>query len=461
MDGGNGAPPDGTPIELVLTDQNRGVSFSRSAVVQRTPPLNLQLSTEQGTVAPGENFTYTLSCSNISAAPRNGVTLSASLPVGATFVSADGGGTLNGGVVNWTLGTLAVGANRQLHVTFQATVNTSLAEVNATLSVNGLSVAQASDTRVVYDAPQIQYIITAPTDPAKPGHVLEFDATVHNLSGSNQYVRLEFTVPDFTTYNGNPAGREEFVSVNNLAPGASYTFRLLFSVDGGNTAPPDGTTIGLNLIDPARGGSISRGVVVRMMPPLTLQLSTEQGTVAPGGNFTYTLTCGNISATARNGVMLSAPVPAGATFVSADGGGTLIDGVVNWTLGTLAAGHDTQLHVTFQASATPNTPLGPVDATLTDDSGSVARASDTRAVYATPEIEYTIMTPTPVVGPGGVAEFDVTVHNLSGSSQYLYVLILRFPSLPPIMEIRLEEANSSLLIILPLEIRTPSNCSSM
>ena len=111
------------------------------------------------------------------------------------------------------------------------------------------------------------------------------------------------------------------------------------------------------------------------MPLLNLQLSTEQGTVAPGGDFTYALTCANISATARTGVTLSAPVPAGASFVSADGGGQLIDGVVNWTLGTLAAGADTQLHATFRASTIDFTPLGPVNATLTDDSGDVARAT--------------------------------------------------------------------------------------
>ncbi len=63
----------------------------------------------------------------------------------------------------------------------------------------------------------------------------------------------------------------------------------------------------------------------------------------------------------------------------------------------------------------PDTPLGPVNATLTDDSGNVARASDTRAVYAAPQIEYTITTPNPVVEPGHVAEFDATVRNLSGS----------------------------------------------
>jgi uncharacterized repeat protein (TIGR01451 family) len=433
VDGGNNAPADGTPIELTLTDDDRAMMVSRIAVVRRTPPLNLQLSTEQGTVAPGENFTYTLTCANISTAPRNGVTLRASVPLGASFVSADGGGQLNGGMVTWSLGTLAAEANRQLHVTFRAsaTMNTRLGPVNATLYEGSSIRARASDTRAVYAAPQIQYILTAPTDPAQPGHVLEFDATVRNLSGLSQNVYLYFTVPEFTTYRGDAAGTSELVYVVNLPSQASYTFRLLFDVAGGNTSPPDGTTIGLNLIDTARAGSVSRGVVVRSIPPLNLQLSTQQGTVAPGGpegNFTYTLTYANISATARNGLTLRASVPAGASFVSADRGGTLIGGVVNWTLGTLTAGDDSQLHATFRASPIANTPLGPVNATLTDNSGNVARASDARAIYATPEIEYMINTPAARVEPGHMARFDATVHNLSGLSQnvYLYFTVPEF-----------------------------------
>jgi uncharacterized repeat protein (TIGR01451 family) len=283
------------------------------------------------------------------------------------------------------------------------------------LSLIILSAALLQAAQAYAGNPEIDYVLTTQNDPIKPGHVLEFDATVRNLSGSSQNVYLYFTVPEFTTYRGDPPGRNEHVNVVNLPTGASYTFQLLFNVAGGNTAPPDGTTIGLNLIDTGRGGSVSRGVVVRAMPPLNLQLSTQQRTVAPGGNFTYTLTCANISATARNGVTLTALVPSGASFVSADGGGQLIDGVVIWTLGTFTAGDDTQLHVTFQAGA-PDTALGPVNATLSDNSGNVARASDWRAVYDAPQIEYIITTPTPVIEPGHVAEFDATVRNLRGSS---------------------------------------------
>ena len=42
------------------------------------------------------------------------------MPAGATFVSADSGGALSAGLVSWSLGTLGVGANEQVHVTFKA-----------------------------------------------------------------------------------------------------------------------------------------------------------------------------------------------------------------------------------------------------------------------------------------------------------------------------------------------------
>src|SRR4029077_3003908 len=140
-------------------------------------------------------------------------------------------------------------------------------------------------TAQVYADPTIDYVLTTQNDPVKPGHVLEFEATVRNLSDSTQYVRLDFTVPPHTTYNGYPPGTSLSVAANVLA-GASYTFRLLFDVAGGNTAPPDGTQIPLTVADNARVMHVSRSAVVRRTPPLNLQPSTEQGTVAPGGTFT-------------------------------------------------------------------------------------------------------------------------------------------------------------------------------
>ena len=230
------------------------------------------------------------------------------VPAGATFVSADSGGTLNAGVVNWNFGTLGVGANEQVHVTFKASaiVNTPLGPVDAILTDSGGDVALASDTRAIYATPTFDYVVTAPTDPVKPGQVLEFDVTVRNLSASSQTVTVNFTVPEFTTYDGSPAGTARGYSFFSVLAGTSETVKLLFVVSGANLAPPEpGTTINLVLTDIERAGSVSRAVVVRAAPALNLQLSTEQGTVAPGGNFTYTLTASNISGASHAGVELS------------------------------------------------------------------------------------------------------------------------------------------------------------
>ena len=183
------------------------------------------------------------------------------------------------------------------------------------LALIGMAATACLITAQANAAVDIDYVLTAPIDPVKPGHVLEFDVTVRNLSASSQTVTVSFTVPDFTTYNGIPAGMAASYSFFTVLAGTTETAKLLLVVSGGNQTPPDGTVITLMLTDEARGISFSRDVVVESAPALNLQLSTEQGTVAPGGNFTYTLTASNISGASRAGVELSVPVPAGATFV--------------------------------------------------------------------------------------------------------------------------------------------------
>src|SRR5207248_10553349 len=148
--------------------------------------------------------------------------------------------------------------------------------------------------------------------------------------------------------------------------GASETAKLLFAVVGSGTIPPNGTSITLNEIYAARGASIWRTAVVGEAPALNLQLSSEQGTVAPGGKFTYTFATANLSGSSLPGTTLRATLPAGASFVSADSGGVLNAGTVTWSMGTLPVGANVQVHATFRAASASNTPLGPLDAIVSD-----------------------------------------------------------------------------------------------
>ncbi len=62
-------------------------------------------------------------------------------------------------------------------------------------------------------------------------------------------------------------------------------------------------------------------------------------------------------------------------------------------------------------------PLGPIEASFTDSSGHVARASDNRVVIQAPVFEYVLTAVQNPAQQGQTLEFDITVHNLTTASQ--------------------------------------------
>jgi hypothetical protein len=201
------------------------------------------------------------------------------------------------------------------------------------------------------------------------------------------------------------------------------------TVLSGLSTPPNGALINLTVTDADDAVSVSRNVTVQSVPEAGLALSIPDGTVVPGGSFTTTLTYHNYSAGTLTGLQLSAPVAAGASFVSADGGGVLgADGVVRWSPGPLAAGATDMVHLTLQAAAIAPATAGlvVVDATLNDSSNDLlAEASGALPVYPAPALSYALTTMSNPVGPGQAAVFTWTVTNRTNaaqSSRYCYVV---------------------------------------
>jgi hypothetical protein len=429
VNSGNASPPDGTGITLNVMESS-GVSVSRTVVVKKaTQPLNLQLSTDAGNVAQSGTFTYTLSYSTPGQSALAGGTLTLPVPAGTNFVSADGGGTMSNGTISWALGTIQPKVNGQVHVTLAengTNANGGLLLLEAALTDSAGDVARASDTRVVEDVPESVYTLTTPDDPVQPGGVIEYDLTASNLGTPRSAYDVHFTVPPHTTYGNDGAGTSEEVYINNTGAGAVLIRQIYLNVTSGNTAPPDGTGITLNMIDDV-GSAVSRTVVVESAPKLNLQLSTNQGNVAQSGTFTYTLACSTPGGSTLGGGMLSLPVPAGATFVSADGGGVLTNGTVQWALGAIAPGVNERAHVTFVENGTDqNGGLLLIEPTLSDTTGDVARASDTRVVSNSPESIYTLTAPNDPVQPGQELEYDLTASNL-GASRNSYSVYFTVP----------------------------------
>ena len=112
-------------------------------------------------------------------------------------------------------------------------------------------------------APAVSYALTTTTDPVRPGQVVQFKATVSNLTTASQYVALSYHVPNFTVYGSYPAGTALSYTVGYVAAGASQSVNLAtFTVLGASQAPR-GSLITLVASDYARSASVSRTVTVK------------------------------------------------------------------------------------------------------------------------------------------------------------------------------------------------------
>jgi hypothetical protein len=96
-------------------------TFTRPSVTPSDPELSVSHDDGVGTVVPGGQLTYATTVSDPAAGSTAvGVTLSVGVPAGATFVSADGGGSYDPatGTVTWSLGDVsAAAAAVTLHTT--------------------------------------------------------------------------------------------------------------------------------------------------------------------------------------------------------------------------------------------------------------------------------------------------------------------------------------------------------
>jgi uncharacterized repeat protein (TIGR01451 family) len=390
------APADGTPIEvettLLVGGQQRAHDLT-SVLVAAAAPLELALREDADPVVPGAALTYTLAFGNRTAnvlAP--GAVLRMPLPAGTTFVAAGDGGMLDQGVVEWPLGTLAPGDGGARRLTVQVESGAALGDtISASAEITDINTPSdrtraGTVTSVAAQSP-LRLAIEVNPDPANPGDGLVVALTASNSGAAPlTEARVELLLPEgldsfspLLNAGGTCANsvfnasfcepRERVVwELGTLAPGAQITVTTQPVVDDA-TASGSVLTFDAGAVEfTGERATAARTVVIESGTVLELALREDVDPVVAGATLTYTLAYGNHTANVlAPDAVLEMPLPPGTTFVAASDGGVLDQGVIEWSLGTLAPGDGgaRQLTVVVSAEAEPGTTLG-ASAQITD-----------------------------------------------------------------------------------------------
>ena len=415
-----------------------------TTTVTSVPVLALSLTDSPDPVPAGANLTYTLNWSNTGTMDATSLVVTDSVPANTTFVSATGGGTESGGVVTWTVPTLAVGGSGSAQLVVRVTTplanGTTLANSGAAADCAETSpVTAASVTTTVTSAPVLTVSAADAPDPVAAGSDVTYTLTYGNSGNADATsVVLSDTLPVNTAFvsstnGGTRSGQVVTWNLGTLSPGATGSVQVVAHV----TSPLANGTILNNVtssIDSAQTNPVSGAAVTTTVvssPALTLSQTDAPDPVNAGSNLTYTFSYSNTGNANATGTVLTGPLPANTTFVSANPPATTVSGgTATWNLGTVNGGASGSLSLTVKvtsplANGTVLTSTPSIDCAET---AAVAAAPITTVVGSAPSLSMTITDAPDPVAAGANLTYTIGYSNNGNANASSTVLTAAVPA---------------------------------
>lgn len=392
---------------------------------------------------PGDTIIYTITVSNAGPDADTGVLVNDALPSGLTYVSDDSASTgtsYDHTAGLWTVGSIADGASKVLHVTAtvnsgtggDSIVNTAVATggstdsnpVNntgsATITVNGggggggtdtqsdLSLTKTVDDSTPSVGDNITYTLVATNNgPAAATGVSVTDALPTGLT---------YVTDDATTSGMFYAATTTQVwTIGTLADHASATLHIIANVNAGtagdsivnsatvsdtNGDPNSANNTGTATITVASGGGQNGGGGgnggTATTSDVAITKSADNTSPNIGDTVTYTITASDTGADAT-GVVVQDVLPSGLTFVStstADTVGNYASSTGLWTIGSLSSTTPATLHIMATVDA------GQANGTVITNTAAVT-AGDTSSDSGNNSASAPITVTIPSSGGGG------------------------------------------------------------
>lgn len=354
---------------------------SDTATVTVLIPVDVDIDKSVSDFAPpeGSSVVFSVEAANNGANTATNIQVQDVLPSGVTFVSASASaGTYNSGTGIWTIPSIAAGNDVVLDITVTVNSGTAGSPITNTASVIALDPSQVdTDTTNDSDSESINPVAVieigvaqdppSPTNPAE-GEITIFTINVTNNHPSNTATGIVINVP--IPANATGAGASESTgtydsgtgiwTIPSLAAGASANIQLGMQPNAGTaggTVTVTATFQSANETDTNGGNnSASQSANVKENVDLALGKTTPSPSVLQGSNTSFFVGVQNPSTfvTATN-VVISDPIPAGATFVSSNNnapGATYDEGTGLWTIPSIPPGTTYTLEIVVTASGT-------------------------------------------------------------------------------------------------------------
>ena len=290
-------------------------------------------------------FDYLITVSNTSALAVNPVVVTDSLPVWATYLADDAGGSFSGGLFTANLGSLAANASRTIAVRVEVAAAAAGADLVNTAAANSIFIATQTNSFIgdlVFQDADLN-------DVQSPGDTPVAGVTV-NLLDASGLVQVASTTTD-------ASGQYGFI-----VPPGSYTVQFVEPAgmnfvaanSGADEAADSDGNVATGRADPVTVAAGESNLDVDAGLYATLDIDKTVSTALPSAGlvtFDYQITVSNTSAYAVNPVVVNDPLPVWATYLSDDAGGSAAGGIYSANLGALAANASTTITVRVEVSA--------------------------------------------------------------------------------------------------------------
>ena len=307
-----------------LPNTTHGTSTQETFV----PALVLTKEDAPDPVSLGETITYTLTVTNVSAATSTAVTITDTLPDGASFISATttaGTVSQSGGTVTFKLDDLAPGDTATSTI---VVVPTAVGTITNTASVSSdeplPDTIHDSITQETAVIPALEITKEDAPDPVVLGVTIIYTLTVTNVgTATSTAVTITDTLADgvnfvsATTTAGtvSQSGRTVTFDLGALGPGITTTSTLIVIPTAVGTITNTANVSANEPLQDTVHDTITQETTVT--PALVITKDGSPDPVALGGTLTYTLSITNVGPATSTAVTIRDTLADGVDFVSA------------------------------------------------------------------------------------------------------------------------------------------------